>query len=420
MDLSFEQLWDKFISQDISVSASIETNNTRLKRRDIETLTALIQAGDREKSQELLTELFLSTPVWNPLAVTTLLQKTAEYFYSIGQYADAILFAERGLQWDPVHPELIALLCKSNVSLNPERSLYYLGFIRDAGYHESLLSGYTPPENVQSEKSYVPESGTLSKINNDQLFKFLVYQAAALHRRPLFETIDALRSHSLACMAGGHLQMALVAIRLSLFRLKDPLYISGLNPVVIQIKSKWARIIESLICNLLDSDVKAKALLGNIRISERLYDRKNAIEDLVSAKNLQGLFCFVMDPVPEISFLACQYLIEFGQEKPLVNYVTSASQLALDNKEVYGDLKPHLLLRSMKTAVNISPKISASNDGLVQNNSMNSNELATETTIVKKIVRKKIGAKDAEPEDLAPVKKKTVVKKVVRKSAKAD
>ncbi len=424
MDSMFEQLWNKFTSQNISVSDAIETNNNRVKKRDVENLSALIIAGNKESAQELLIELFLSTPKWNPLAVTTLLQKAAEFFYSFGQYEDAVIFAELGLQWDPAHPELIALLCKSNVSLNPERSLHYSGFIKDTAFNESLLAGFTPPENIQSVKTYIPGFNNLSKMTDDHLFNLMTFQAAALHRRPLFESIDALRSHALGCIAGGYLHMALIAVRLALFRLKDPLYISGLNPVVIQNKSKWARVIESLILNAIDSDSKVKSLLGNSKISERLYDRQNAIEELNRAHNLEGLFSFVMDPVPEISFLACQYLLESGEEKSIVNYLVSASQLSMDNKEIYGDLKPHQLLRLMKTAVTITPKENASKMNEICENTqqkksipiITSEEPAEETsTAAKKIVRRKLVTKEIELAEPAPVKKKCIAKKSVRK-----
>lgn len=424
MDSMFEQLWDKFTSLKISVNDAIEINNNRVKKRDVENLSAFIISGNKENAQELLIELFHSTPKWNPLAVTTLLQKAAEFFYSFGQYEDAAIFAERGLQWDPANPELIALICKSNSSLNPERSLHYLGFIKDTAFNESLLAGYVTPESAQSIKSYKPEINKLSKMTDDHLFNLMVFQAAALHRRPLFESIDALRSHALACIAGGHLHVALVAVRLALFRLKDPLYISGLNPIVIQIKSKWSRVIESLILNAIDSDSKVKSLLGNTTISERLYDRQNAIEELNCAHNLKGLFCFVMDPVPEISFLACQYLLESGEEKLIANYLISASQVAIDNKEIYGDLKPHQLLRLMKTTVNITPKENASKKNVISENLQQENTISiltsedqTEETpaAVKKIVRRKLVTKEIETVESAPVKKKCVAKKSSRK-----
>jgi hypothetical protein len=421
MDSTFEQLWNNFLTSDISVSASLEANSNRIKRRDLETITSLIKSGDREKAQTILIDVVSTTPVWNPLGVTTVFKKVAEFFYSAGQFEDAVLFAERGLQWDPAHPELIALLCRSYLTLNPERSLFYYGYIKEIGYPESLLEGYAPPSEPIPAKSYSFGLGGFYKSNNENLFNLMVFQAAAFHRRPLFESIDALRSHALCCIAGGHLNMALVAIRLTLFRLKDPLYISGLNPLVIQIKNKWAKALEQLICSSLDSDSKAKSLLGGFRITERLYDRKQVIEDLMSAKNMQGLFCFVMDPVSEISFLACQYLIEAGEEKKIKEYLTTAVTTEQSYKEIYGDLKLHLLLRLLSSTGGSAKTAASPKENTLLEKRTDSDlfgESGTEqTATLKKVVRKKAKGKDDEEEDddMAASKKKSVVKKVIRK-----
>jgi hypothetical protein len=422
MDSTFEQLWNNFLTSDISVSASLEANSNRIKRRDIETITSLIKSGDREKAQPILMDVVSSTPVWNPLGVTTALKKVAEYFYSAGQYEDAALFAERGLKWDPAHPELIALLCKCYVTLNPERSLFYYGYLKEIGYHESLLEGYTPPSEQLAVKPYSFGLDAFYKVNNESMFNLMVFQAAAFHRRPLFESIDSLRSHALCCIAGGHLNMALVAIRLTLFRLKDPLYISGLNPLVIQIKNKWAKALEQLICTSLESDNKAKSLLGGFRITERLYDRRQAIEDLMSAKNMQGLFCFVMDPVSEISFLACQYLIEAGEEKKIKEYLSTAVATEQNYKEIYGDLKLHLLLRLVSspggTPKTVSIASSKETDPIEKPNDSDlfgdsSSEL---TTTIKKVVRKKAKGKDDDEDDDDDIaKRKNLAKKIIRK-----
>jgi tetratricopeptide (TPR) repeat protein len=423
MDSTFEQLWNNFLTSDISVSASLEANSNRIKRRDLETITSLIKSGDREKAQAILMEVVSSTPVWNPLGVTTALKKVAEFFYSAGQYENAALFAERGLKWDPAHPELIALLCKSYLTLNPERSLSYYTYLKEIGYPESLLEGYTPPSEQITVKPYSFGLDGFYKINNENLFNLMVFQAAAYHRRPLFESIDSLRSHALCCIAGGHLNMALVAIRLTLFRLKDPLYISGLNPLVIQIKNKWAKALEQLVCTSLESDNKAKSLLGGFRITERLYDRKQVIEDLMNAKNTQGLFCFVMDPVSEISFLACQYLIEAGEEKKIKEYLNTAVMVEQNYKEIYGDLKLHLLLRLVSSTggpakiVSIASSKEASSFETSNDTDLFGDSGSELTTTIKKVVRKKAKGKDdnEDDDDDENAKKKSVTKKIIRK-----
>ena len=422
MDSTFEQLWNKFLTSDISVSASLEANSNRIKRRDLETITSLIKSGDREKAQALLIEVVESTPVWNPLAVTTALKKVAEFFYASGEFEDAVLFAERGLQWDPAHPELIALLCKSNISLNPERSLFYYGYLKQNGYHESLLDGYAPAAEKTEVEPYSFGLDAFYKVKNDSLFDLMVFQAAAFHRRPLFESIDALRSHALSCIAGGHLYMALVAIRLTIFRLKDPLYISGLNPLVIQMKNKWAKALEQLICSSLDSDSKARSLLGSFRITERLYDRKQVVEDLMNAKNVQGIFCFVMDPVSEISFLACQYLIELGEEKKIKDYLSTAVTTELKYKEIYGDLKLHLLLRLVSSSGNsgkAAPFASVNDSasfGKKSDTDLFGESGSELVATMKKVVRKKAKGKDDDDfDDDSSVKKKSVAKKIIRK-----
>jgi hypothetical protein len=261
------------------------------------------------------------------------------------------------------------------------------------------------------------------KINNENLFNLMVFQAAAYHRRPLFESIDSLRSHALCCIAGGHLNMALVAIRLTLFRLKDPLYISGLNPLVIQIKNKWAKALEQLVCTSLESDNKAKSLLGGFRITERLYDRKQVIEDLMNAKNTQGLFCFVMDPVSEISFLACQYLIEAGDEKKIKEYLNTAVMVEQNYKEIYGDLKLHLLLRLVSSTggpakiVSIASSKEASSFETSNDTDLFGDSGSELTTTIKKVVRKKAKGKDdnEDDDDDENAKKKSVTKKIIRK-----
>ncbi len=412
MDSLFEQVWEKFLSQDISVSTSIETNNNRIKRRDIDTLTTLILKGDKDKAKDLLVELFLSTPTWNPLAVTTMLQKTAEYLNSCGQYEDAILFAERGLQWDPAHPELIALLCRINHTVDPQRSLYYYNFFKETGYSDSLLSDYTASGESNSENCYHPKFDPLHAMSNESLFRLMVYQAAAFCRRPLFESIDSLRTHALACLAGGCLHMARVALRLVLFRLKDPLYISGLNPSSIQIKTKWVRVIEKMVSEGIESENKSKNNLQEMQITERLCDRKNVIEELMIKKNTQGLFCFVMDPVPEISFHACQYLIEAGEEQMVAQYIAVASRVAMENKDVYGEMKPQLMMRLLKDpdsiSISESPKQSQTKETRLKNVEETEPE---EVAVVKKIVRRKIASKEKE----IPDTKKIVVKKVKKK-----
>lgn len=412
MDSMLEQAWGKFLSQDISVSTSIETNSNRIKRRDIDTLTSLIVKGDKERAKDLLLELLLSTPTWNPLAVTTMLQKTAEYLNSCGQYEDAVSFAERGLQWDPAHPELIALLCKINAPINPQRSLYYYNFFKESGYSDCLLGDYTVPDESNLENYYSPKFDMFQVMSNESLFRLMVYQAAAFYRRPLFESIDALRTHALACLAGGYLHIARVALRLVLFRLKDPLYISGLNPNSIQIRTKWVRVMEKMVSEGIESGNKSKQDLQGIQITERLCDRKNAIEELMIKKNTQDLFCFVMDPVPEISFHACQYLIEAGEEQMVSEYIANASRVAMENKDVYGEIKPQLMMRLLKDSNSISKSESLKESQVIEKSLKNVEETAPEeAAVVKKIVRRKITPKEIE----TSVTKKSVVKRVKKK-----
>jgi len=323
----------------------------------------------------------------------------SELFFIKGQFENAAIFAERGLEWDPSHPELIALLCKSYVSVNPEKSLSYYGYFKNSGYSDTLLSGYTPPESSKPVNDYSFSIESIRKISIDTLLKFVVYQAAALHRRPLFETIDSLRNHALACISAGNLAMAQVALKLALFRTKDPLYISGLNPVMIQVKAKWIRALEQFVANAIEKDIKAKALTSSFHITERLFDRRHAVEDLMSAKNSAGLFNFVMDPVVEISFLACQYLIELGDEKKVRDYVLNAFATEQKYKEMYGELKPYQIVRSMSSASVINAVIADSKKG---NTDVDGNS-SEEPVSMKKIVRKKMVTKDDDPDD-EPVK----------------
>lgn len=413
MDSMIEQVWEKSIAADISVSAALDAHTTRCRRRDFEIVSAMLKTGDTQKAQELLCEVISAAPSWDYLTVTTVAKLISESFLISGQFDNAIKYAERGLEWDPTHPELIALLCKSYATVNPEKSLYYYGFFKSAGFSESLLDGYTVPGSSKTAKEYTITIESFRKISADTMFRFMVYQAAALHRRPLFETIDSLRNHALACISSGNLVMAQVALRLALFRTKDPLYISGLNPVMIQIKAKWIRALDQFVTSAIEKDSKAKGLISSFRISEKLFDRRHAVEDLMSAKNSAGLFNFVMDPAAEISFLACQYLVDLGDEKKVREYVLSAFSTEQKYKEMYGEFKPYTIVRTMSSASIIDAVIAdtkKSGSGSTESDSLEDGVPG------RKIVRKKLVMKDSDPDDLPedkPAPKKPGRKKKV-------
>jgi len=404
----FEQLWKKFASNDIALATALEAHGVRCRRRDFDIIASLIKAGDTEKAQNLLSEILVSMPVWDFLTITTTARLIAELLFSAGQFQSAAEFAERGLEWDPTHPELLALLCKCYATIDPGKAQMYYSYLKNIGYSDMLLEGYTPQESSKTTKEYSVTIDSFKKVSTESLLNLMVYQSASLLRRPLYETIDVLRAHALACIGTGNLPMAIVSLKLAMFRIKDPLYISGLNPGVIQIRAKWLRTLEQFVALSIENDSKAKAFTSRYRCTEKLFDRRHAVEDMVSAKNTAGLFSFVMDPAPEISFLACQYMIELGEEKKVRDYVNNAVITEQTYKEMYGELRPHLVQRMMSAPL---PVVKAASDVKAGEGDV------AEDVPAKKVVRRKMVAKgavvDDDDDDTASAPKRTVRKKKV-------
>jgi hypothetical protein len=407
----FEQLWKKFCSNDISITTALDAHAVRCRRRDFDIIPSLIKAGDIEKAQDVLIEMMLSTPVWDPLTVISASKMIAELFLLTEKFESAVAFAEKGLEWDPANPELLLIICKSTAKYDIDKCHGYFNFLKTCGYNENFFDGFMPPEMSKKPKDYVISADSFKVYASDDVLKLMVYQAASLVRRPLFETIDTLRAHALACIGAGNLNLALVALKLALFRNKDPLYLSGLNPVVIQMKSKWLRCLEQYVIAAIEKDAKTKQFNTAHKFTEKLVDRRHAVEDLNSTGNKAGLFLMVMDPAPEISFLACQYLIELGDEKQVRTYISDAVMTELKYKEMYGELRPQLLQRNMKNPGQVpsAAPLQVSPDASIAETAQDSD------APVKKIVRKKAASKieEEEEDEPKPAKKKPGRKKKV-------
>jgi tetratricopeptide (TPR) repeat protein len=407
----FEQLWKKFCSNDISIGTALDAHGVRCRRRDFDIISSQIKAGNTDKAQDVLIEMMLSTPVWDPLTVISASKMIAELFLAMGKFESAVEFAEKGLEWDPANPELLLIICKCTAKYDTDKCHGYFNFLKTCGYNESFFDGFIPPETSKNPKEYSITADSFKVYTTDDVLKLMVYQAASLVRRPLFETIDTLRAHALACIGAGNLNLALVALTLALFRNKDPLYLSGLNPVVIQMKNKWLRCLEQYVLTAIEKDAKTKQFYTAHKFTERLVDRRHAVEDLNSAGNKAGLFFMVMDPAPEISFLACQYLIELGDEKQVRTYISDAVMTELKYKEMYGELRPQLLQRIMK-----NPGVVPSSVSSQVNPDASLAETASDSDApVKKIVRKKAVSKieEEEEDEPKPAKKKPGRKKKV-------
>ena len=411
MNSMFEQLWKKFSSNDISISVALDAHVVRCKRRDFDIIPSLIKAGNTEKAQDVLIEMMLSTPVWDSLTAISVSKMIAELFLATGKFESAVEFAEKGLVWDPANPELLLIICKSTATYDIDKCCGYFNFLKACGYNESFFDGFMPPEVSKKPKEYIITTDSFKVYTPDDVLKLMVYQTTSLVRRPLFETIDTLRAHALACIGAGNLNLALVALKLAIFRNKDPLYLSGLNPVIIQMKNKWLRCLEQYVLVMIEKDAKTKLLYSAHKFTEKLVDRRHAVEDLNSAGNKAGLFLMVMDPAPEISFLACQYLIELGDEKQVRTYISDAVMTELKYKEMYGELRPQLLQRIMK-----NPGVVPSAAPSVVNPDAPLAEAAPDPDApVKKIVRKKAASKieEDEEDEPKPAKKKPGRKKKV-------
>lgn len=411
MNSMFEQLWKKFCSNDISISAALDAHGVRCRRRDFDIIPSMIKAGEIEKAQDVLIEMMLSTPVWDPLTVISASKMIAELFLATGKFESAVEFAEKGLQWDPANPELLLIICKSTAKFDIDKCHGYFNFLKTCGYNESFFDGFMPPETSKKPNEYVIAADSFKVYTTDDVLRLMVYLAASLVRRPLFETIDALRAHALACIGAGNLNLALVTLKLALFRNKDPLYLSGLNPVIIQMKSKWLRCLEQYVLAAIEKDAKTKQLNTAHKFTEKLVDRRHAVEDLNSSGNKAGLFLMVMDPAPEISFLACQYLIELGDEKQIRTYISDAVMTELKYKEMYGELRPQLLQRIMKNP-GVVPSAAPS---IVNPDASLAETVPDADAPVKKIVRKKAASKieEEEEDEPKPAKKKPGRKKKV-------
>src|SRR5512133_850406 len=135
MNSMFEQLWKKFCNNDISVSAALDAHGVRCKRRDFDIIPSLIKAGDTEKAQDVLIEMMLSTPVWDPLTVINASKMIAELFLATGKFESAVAFAEQGLEWDPANPELLLIICKSTAKYDIDKCHGYFNFLKACGYN---------------------------------------------------------------------------------------------------------------------------------------------------------------------------------------------------------------------------------------------------------------------------------------------